>query len=55
MSLSANRQIALLPLRTCLGDDGDEQFPALAENDWAVRIVQACRHLETIAQAGAGM
>ena len=40
LSLSANRQVAMLPLRTRLGDDGDMQIPALAE---AVRIVQACR------------
>ena len=39
MALSNNRQVALLPLNTRLADDGDVQFPALAENDRAVRIV----------------
>ena len=56
MSLSANRQIAMLPLRTRLGDGGELQIPALSENERAVRIVQAYRHLGTVAmQAGAGM
>ena len=55
MALSNNRQVAMLPLSTRLGDDGDVQFPALAENDRAVRIVQSYRHLGTIVQAGAGM
>ena len=55
MALPNNRQAAMLPLNTCLDDDGDIQFPALAENDRAVRIVQAYRHLGTIVQAGAGM
>ena len=45
----------MLPLNTRLDDDGDVQFPALAENDRAVRIVQSCRHLGTIVQAGDGM
>ena len=40
---------------TRLDDDGDVQFLALAENYRAVRIVQSCRHLGTIVQAGAGM
>ena len=31
------------------------QIRALAKNDQAVRIVQAYRHLGTVAQAGAGM
>ena len=30
-------------------------FPALAENDRAVRIAQSYRHLGTIVHAGAGM
>ena len=55
MALSNNRQVAMLPLNTRLDDDGDVQFPALAENDRAVRIVQSYRHLGTIVQAGAGM
>ena len=55
MALSNNRQVAMLPLNTRLDDDGDVQFPALAENDRAVRIVQSYRHLGTIVQARAGM
>ena len=55
MALSNNRQVAKLPLNTCLDDDGDIQFPASAENDRAVRIVQSCHHLGTIVQAGVGM
>ena len=54
MALSNNRQVAMLPLNTRLDDDGDVQFPALAENDRAVRIVQFYRHLGTTVQAGAG-
>ena len=55
VSLSANRQIAMLPLRTRLGDGGELQIPALSESERAVRIVQAYRHLGTLAQAEAGM
>ena len=33
MALSNNRQVAMLPLNMCLDDDGDVQFPALAENE----------------------
>ena len=33
-----NRQVAMLPLNTRLDDDGDVQFPALAENDREMRI-----------------
>ena len=51
MSLSANRQVAMLLLETCLDDYGGVQFPAVAEGDRAVWIV----HLGTLAQAGAGM
>ena len=38
-----------------MGDDGESQIPALLENERAVRNVQACRHLGTVAQAGADM
>ena len=55
MSLSSNRQIAMLLVRTRLGDGGELQIPALSENERAKRIVQAYRHLGTVAQAGAGM
>ena len=53
MALSNDRQVAMLPLNTRLDDDGDVQFPALAENDRAGRIVQSYRHRPK--QAGAGM
>ena len=55
MALSNNRQVVMLPLNTCLDDDGDIHFPALAENDRAVWIVQSYRHLGRIVQVGAGM
>ena len=55
MSLSDNRHTAMLPLKTRLYDDGELQIPALSENERAVRIVQTYHHLETGAQAGAGM
>ena len=55
MSLSTIRQVAMLPLRTRLGDGGELQIPALSENERAVRIVQVYRHLGTVAQAGACM
>ena len=55
MSLSDNRHAAMLPLKTRLGDHGELQIPALSKNERAVRIVQACRHLGTVAQAGTGM
>ena len=50
-----NRHAAMLPLKTRLGDNGELQIPALSENERAVRIVHAYRHLVTVAQAGAGM
>ena len=55
MALSNNRQFAMLPLNTRLDDEGDVQFPALAEKDRAVRIVQSYRHLGKTVQAGASM
>ena len=48
MARTNNRQVAMLPLNTRLDDDGDVQFPTLAESDRAVRIVQSYRHLGTI-------
>ena len=55
MALSNNGQVAMLPLYTRLDDVGDVQFPALAENDRAVRNLQSYRHIGTIVQTGAGM
>ena len=52
MSLSANLQKAILPVKTRLGDGGEFQIPALSENERAMRIVQAYRPLGTVAQAG---
>ena len=46
---------AMLPLKTRLGDDGELEIRGLSEIERAVRIVQAYRHLGTVAQAGAGM